>query len=122
MHKTPPTQQQTNNHPRQDDLTAPIWAMLNHLYVNQAVPTHFHLFRFMKAIQNIQSPQCWVKQDFLDRCNEVWLAAGHPQITGRCFRIDWTNELLLHGVDPEVGHRMGRWASNVHLRYWRKTT
>jgi hypothetical protein len=106
---------------RQDGPADPIWAMLNHLYVNRAVPIDHHLFGFMKPIQNTYSPRCLVKQDFIDRCNNIWSSAGHPRLTGHCFRIGGTTELLLRGVDPEVVRRMGRWASDAHLRYWRKT-
>ncbi|KAJ6594951.1 hypothetical protein B0H19DRAFT_1247586 [Mycena capillaripes] len=48
------------------------------------------------------------KSKFLQRCNEIWQAAGYPRTTGHSFRIGGTTELLLAGVPPDVVKAMGR--------------
>ncbi|QRV85680.1 Reverse transcriptase domain protein [Ceratobasidium sp. AG-Ba] len=99
----------------------PIWALQNHFYVNRDVPASFHLFGYMKMVHGRASPRCLTKEEFLLRCNEIWGSHGLPKITGHSFRIGGTTELLLRGVDPEIVKRMGRWSSDAHMRYWRKT-
>ncbi|KAJ7769486.1 hypothetical protein B0H16DRAFT_1715942 [Mycena metata] len=64
-------------------------------------------------------PTILTKPKFLQRCNEIWTAAGYPRTTGHSFRIGGTTELLLAGVAPDVVKAMGRWSSNAFLRYWR---
>ncbi|KAF8881989.1 hypothetical protein BD779DRAFT_1445069 [Infundibulicybe gibba] len=56
---------------------------------------------------------------FLNRCNEIWTRQGWPRLTGHCFRIGGTTELLVAGVPPDVVKAMGRWSSDSFLRYWR---
>lgn len=62
--------------------------------------------------------QTLTKLKFLQRCSEIWEAAGYPRTTGHSFRIGGTTELLLAGVSPDVVKAMGRWSSDAFLRYW----
>ncbi|KIK32047.1 hypothetical protein CY34DRAFT_40586, partial [Suillus luteus UH-Slu-Lm8-n1] len=59
------------------------------------------------------------KRKFLLVCNSVWGAHGLPRISGHCFRIGGTTELLLRNVPPHIVKVMGRWSSDSFLRYWR---
>ncbi|KAJ7724785.1 hypothetical protein B0H16DRAFT_1333271 [Mycena metata] len=92
----------------------PKTALDMHLLVNKcdgAAP----LFTFNTAA----GPKFLTKPKFLQRCNEIWVAAGYPRITGHSFRIGGTTELLLAGVAPDVVRSMGRWSSSAFLKYWR---
>ncbi|QRW12390.1 Reverse transcriptase domain protein [Ceratobasidium sp. AG-Ba] len=106
---------------RQSGPADPIWALQNHLYINRKVPHTFHLFGYMRLVNGAWSPRCLTKEELLSRCNEIWGPKGHPRITGHSFRIGGTTELLLRGVDPEIVKQMGRWSSDAHMQYWRKT-
>ncbi|QRV96826.1 Reverse transcriptase domain protein [Ceratobasidium sp. AG-Ba] len=99
----------------------PIWALQNHLYINQAVPAAFHLFGYMRRVYGKWTTRCLTKEEFLDQCNEIWISHGYPRITGHSFQIGGTTKLLLRGVNPEIVKQMGRWSSDAHMRYWRKT-
>ncbi|KAF8895591.1 hypothetical protein BD779DRAFT_1668836 [Infundibulicybe gibba] len=59
------------------------------------------------------------RSKFMARCNEIWTRHGWPKLTGHCFRIGGTTELLVAGVPPDVVKAMGRWSSDAFLRYWR---
>ncbi|KAF8885303.1 hypothetical protein BD779DRAFT_1611958 [Infundibulicybe gibba] len=56
---------------------------------------------------------------FMHCCNEIWTQQGWPRLTGHCFCIGGTTELLVAGVPPDVVKVTGRWLSDVFLRYWR---
>jgi hypothetical protein len=60
------------------------------------------------------------KKPFLARCNSILAANGLGRITGHCFRIGGTTELLMVGVHPDAVKKLGRWKSDAFLRYWRK--
>lgn len=60
------------------------------------------------------------KKHFMRRCNEILQAAGIPKVSGHCFRIGGTTELLLAGVNSEVVKKLGRWESDAFLKYWRE--
>ena len=57
---------------------------------------------------------------FLDRVNEVWVAKGLEKLSGHCFRIGGTTELLLRGMNPDVVAMLGSWESRAFLKYWPK--
>lgn len=59
------------------------------------------------------------KRKFLAICNAVWAPRGFPSISGHCFRIGGTTEMLLRGVPPHLVQVLGRWRSDAFLRYWR---
>lgn len=59
------------------------------------------------------------KRKFLAVCNAVWSPHGFPSISGHCFRIGGTTEMLLRGVPPHLVQMLGRWRSDAFLRYWR---
>ncbi|KAG1855606.1 hypothetical protein F4604DRAFT_1932255 [Suillus subluteus] len=57
---------------------------------------------------------------FLNRCNEIWVAAGHATMPGHTFCIGGATELLLEGVPPDVVAVQGCWKSCAFLDYWRQ--
>ncbi|QRV93567.1 hypothetical protein RhiJN_21585 [Ceratobasidium sp. AG-Ba] len=59
------------------------------------------------------------KEHFLKFTNKIWSPMGYPRVTGHCFRIGGTTELLLGGVPPDLVKAMGRWKSDAFQRYWR---
>jgi hypothetical protein len=89
-------------------------ALHMHLTIN-SLPTSAPLF----AYRTSSGFQTLTRIKFLQRCNEIWQAAGYPHTTGHSFRIGGTTELLLAGVAPDVVKAMGRWSSDAFHRYWR---
>ncbi|KAJ7429859.1 hypothetical protein B0H11DRAFT_2166731 [Mycena galericulata] len=86
----------------------PRTALDMHLLANRC-GDYASLFAYFSAtgmVVNLTKPK------FLERCNEIWKAAGYPRTTGHSFRIGGTTELLLAGA-------MGRWSSDAFHRYWR---
>jgi hypothetical protein len=57
---------------------------------------------------------------FLSRCNEIWIAAGLPDMPGHSFRIGGATHLLLMGTPPDIVAVQGRWKSRAFLEYWRR--
>ena len=93
-----------------------VWAIKNHLEINDKLPANAHLFAFEADDgKHYVMRRSW----FLDRCNEIWKSAGLPTITGHSFRIGGTTHLLLISVDPFVLMVQGWWKSNAFLEYWR---
>jgi hypothetical protein len=90
-------------------------ALEHHLAVNSSVPDDAPLFAYT-------THSGWshlTRSDFMNRCNEIWLAAGMGALNGHGFRIGGATHLLLHGVDPWVVMKQGRWSSAAFLVYWR---
>lgn len=96
--------------------TSPVRALEYHLTCSPVVPPGAPLFAYETRDGWAPMTRTW----FLDRCNEVWLAVGLPTLTGHCFRIGGTTELLLRGVPPDVVAAQGSWKSQAFLGYWRK--
>lgn len=97
----------------------PIYALSNHFRINSRISSTAHLFAFISRPGD--PTRCLIKESFLARCNEVWLAHGRPRVTGHSFRIGGTNEFLRQGVSSDVVKQMGRWKSNAYFVYWRDT-
>ena len=57
---------------------------------------------------------------FMSCCNEVWVAAGLPDMPGHGFRIGGATHLLLMGTPPDIIAVQGRWKSWAFLEYWRR--
>lgn len=55
----------------------------------------------------------------LRRISPILKQNNLPRITGHCFRIGDTTNLLLQGIPPDVVKLLGRWTSDSFLRYWR---
>ncbi|KAJ7716208.1 DNA breaking-rejoining enzyme [Mycena metata] len=90
-------------------------ALEHHLFVNGTVPDSAPLFAYTTT-------SGWAhltRSDFLACCNDIWVAAGMGALYGHGFRIGGTTHLLLHGVDPWVVMKQGRWTSAAFLLYWR---
>jgi hypothetical protein len=95
----------------------PILLLKNHLHVN-GVPFDSHIFTFSSA-DAPDGLSSLTRTLFLQRCNEIWQPFGYPRVTGHCFRIGGTTELLIAGTPPDVVKATGRWSSDSFLRYWR---
>ncbi|KAG1874044.1 hypothetical protein C8R48DRAFT_745952 [Suillus tomentosus] len=76
-----------------DDPTNPYNALVHHLSINSLVPSHVPFFT----------------SEMHNGCN-IWASAGLPLLTGHCFRIRGTTELLLCGTPPDI--------SRAFLEYW----
>jgi hypothetical protein len=100
----------------QDGLSDPISALEAHLALND-MPPHLPLF----AYATNEGFVALTKKCFLARCNAIWGASISQDLSGHCFRIGGTTELLLRGVAPHIVKALGRWSSDVFLRYWRST-
>ncbi|KAJ6562871.1 DNA breaking-rejoining enzyme [Mycena vulgaris] len=90
-------------------------ALEHHLAVNSTVPDTAPLFAYT-------SRSGWAhltRADFMGRCNDIWMAAGMGALNGHGYRIGGTTHLLLHGVDPWIVMKQGRWTSAAFLLYWR---
>jgi hypothetical protein len=97
-----------------DDIDA-ISAIEHHLAVNSSVPDSAPLFAY-------KTKSGWAhltRSDFLGHCNTIWAKAGMAALNGHGFRIGGTTHLLLHGVDPWIVMKQGRWTSAAFLLYWR---
>lgn len=99
----------------------PIRALERHLATNNDIQEGEHLFAYQTVINGKQTHRNLTKEVFLNRCNAIWSKHGITRITGHCFRIGGTTELLLQGLAPDLVKSMGRWSSDAHLRYWRET-
>ncbi|KAI0628703.1 DNA breaking-rejoining enzyme [Trametes polyzona] len=102
---------------RLDRACDPVTALRHHLRANAAVPNRAPLFAFETATGG-WSPM--TRTWFLDRCNDVWAAAGLDRMQGHCFRIGGATELLLRGTHPDIVATQGGWKSRAFLEYWRK--
>jgi hypothetical protein len=97
----------------------PIVSLLAHFLVSPAIleaPTSSHLFAYGVGGGKLVS---LTKRKFLLVCNSVWSSHGLPRLSGHCFHIGGTTELLLRNVPPHIVKVMGRWSSDSFLRYWR---
>lgn len=91
----------------------PLPALRHHLSGTAAVPRTAPLFGF-ETREGDWAPM------FLDRVNEVWVAEGLEKLSGHCFHIGGTMELLLRGTYPDVVAMLGSWESRAFLKYWPK--
>lgn len=101
------------------DKTCPVEALMWHKKVNASEASHERPFFGFRA----STEEGWsalTKEEFMERCNEVWMGRGLGRLTGHSFRIGGTTELLLQGVNPDVVKQRGRWKSDAFLLYWRK--
>ncbi|KAG1876018.1 hypothetical protein C8R48DRAFT_591924 [Suillus tomentosus] len=100
-----------------DDLSNPVSTIIHHLSANASVPESAPFFAFETEHG---SWALMIHPWFLNRCNEIWMLAGLPELLGHCFRIGGATELLLRGTPPDVVAMQGRWKSRAFLKYWRK--
>jgi hypothetical protein len=100
---------------RQSGLPDLITALEVHLALND-MPPHFPLFSYRSG----DSWAALTRKKFLFHCNMIWGPSPLP-ITGHCFQIGGTTELLLGGIPPHIVKALGCWSSDAFLRYWRST-
>jgi hypothetical protein len=100
-----------------NDPTKPVAALHHHRSANVNVPKGAPLFAF-ETVDGGWEPL--TKDNWLDRCNEVWMAAGLEPLLAHAFRIGGCTEMLLRGVNPDIVCIQGRWKSKAFLEYWRK--
>jgi hypothetical protein len=96
----------------------PVSALRHHFSANTSVAVDAPLFAY-ETLDGTWAPM--TKAWFMDRCREVWVAAGmDADLQGHGLRIGGATELLLQGVAPDVVATQGRWKSRAFLEYWRK--
>ncbi|KAG8952220.1 hypothetical protein FRC04_004927 [Tulasnella sp. 424] len=100
----------------QSGLANPLPLIENHLEINHPSRSDL-LFAFRGKDQKSSVIS---KKSFLQWCNDVLEKKGYGRITGHCFRIGGTYEMLKAGVALEVVQKLGRWKSDAFLRYWRE--
>ncbi|KIO15196.1 hypothetical protein M404DRAFT_113040, partial [Pisolithus tinctorius Marx 270] len=96
--------------------TCPLDALLNHCTGSLSLPSHTPLFVFRMPTGWSPMTHSW----FLQRCNQIWVAAGYPDMPGHAFCIGGVTKLLLQGVPPDVVATQGHWKSQAFLEYWRQ--
>jgi len=89
---------------RPDDPSCPLAALRHHMNCNTdaKIPSSAPMFSFETA-DGGWSPM--TKTWFMSRCNEVWVAAGLPDMPGHGFRIGGATHLLLMGTPRSSRHR-----------------
>lgn len=93
----------------------PIAALENHARVNRCQTTDT-----VAAFRNASGILMGLTlRRLLRRVTAILAKHKFPRITGHCFRIGGTTELLLQGVPPDIVKLLGRWTSDSFLRYWR---
>ncbi|KAG1896633.1 uncharacterized protein F5891DRAFT_1280496 [Suillus fuscotomentosus] len=100
---------------RQLGVSDPISSLLAHFAASPAIletPTSSHLSAYAAGGGRLVS---LTKRKFLLVCNSIWAPHGLPRISGDCFRIGGTTELLLRNVPPHIVKVMGRWSWNTLL-------
>lgn len=95
----------------------PLTALRHHLSANTLIPNTAPLFSFETA-DGTWAPM--TKPWFMSRCNDVWVAAGFPDMPGHAFRIGGATELLFQGINPDIVTTQGQWRSRVFLEYWHR--
>lgn len=100
-----------------DDPSCPFEALAHHRHCSADLPAGAPLFAF-ETEGGGWAPM--VKGWFMERCNEIWVAAGLPDMPGHGFRIGGATQLLLLGVPPDIVQTQGRWLSRAFLAYWRR--
>lgn len=99
--------------------TNPVHTLDAHLHRSQYLDSSHYLFAF--HLRNQQGFKILTKERFLARCNKIWSRAGFPKVSGHCFCMGGTTNLLKAGIAPKSIQLMGRWSSNAFFKYWRDT-
>ncbi|KDN36472.1 hypothetical protein RSAG8_10810, partial [Rhizoctonia solani AG-8 WAC10335] len=102
---------------RQAKHVDPLRALALLLQANGKHPQRTNLFAYRSAPNG--EFRALTKEAFISKCNAIWSGAGFPLISGHCFRIGGTTELLKLGLDAELVKSMGRWKSDSFHIYWR---
>jgi integrase len=101
--------------PQPHSRTCPVTAIRDFLK-RHPMPRRAHLFAY--RVDGVFRPL--TKRVFLAEVNAIASDLGLGRVTGHCFRIGGTTQLLASGVPPDVVKAAGRWASDSFLRYWRE--
>ena len=97
--------------------SCPVLALEHHLLSNAGLPPSAHFFAYKTPAGHLPM----VKAAFMDRCTEIFTAAGLPPIQGHSFRIGGATEHLRRGLSVDLLKIQGRWKSDAFQRYMRKT-
>lgn len=92
-----------------------VQVLTHHLEENRLLPSD-PLFSYRLTNGSLQVV---TKKEFSKFCNRIWSRTGIKRITGHSFRIGGTTHYLTRGIPPDVVKAMGRWKSDVFLKYWR---
>ncbi|KAF8229651.1 hypothetical protein L208DRAFT_1123844, partial [Tricholoma matsutake] len=97
-----------------NDLLCPIWALKNHLCVNNIAVHNAPLcaFRFGDTWSHL------TKDKFLHITSDIYNTANLNLVLGHSYCIGGSVELLSIGVTPEVIMKLGGWSSLCFLLYW----
>lgn len=100
----------------------PLAGLIDASSISKATLIYFLTLLFFLLKQPMCSWASLTKIWFLSRCNDIWVAAGHPTMpsTSHAFRTGGATELLLEGVHPDIVATQGRWKSCALLDYWRQ--
>ncbi|CUA69255.1 ABC transporter B family member 6 [Rhizoctonia solani] len=102
----------------QNGRTDPIYAIINHLYVNGSARPSDYLFAYQATAS--EPARCVTKEEFLRRCNGIWASRGKERLSGHNFRIGGANHLIDREVPSDIVRALGRWKSGAYYKYWRK--
>jgi hypothetical protein len=101
--------------PQPSSQMCPVAAM-HSLVACHHVPRRAHLFAYSVARMFWPLTKCV----FLAEVNTIATAHGLVRVTGHCFRIGGTTQLLASGIPPDVVKAAGRWALDSFLCYWQE--
>src|SRR5258705_11082106 len=84
---------------------------------NANVPGDAPMFKFESANSGWEP---LTKMNWLERCNQIWVAAGFEPLKAHAFYIGGCTKMLLRGIHPDIVCIQGRWKSKSFLKYWCK--
>jgi hypothetical protein len=80
----------------------PLAGLIDASSISKATLIYFLTLLFFLLKQPMRSWASLTKIWFLSRCNDIWVAAGDPTMSGYAFRIGGATKLLLEGVHPDI--------------------
>jgi len=90
----------------------PVTALRHHKSTNRNIPSDAPLFTFETADG---SWDALTKSNWLDRCNQIWVATGFEPLKAYAFHIGGCTKMLLRGIQPDIVCIQGRWKSMSFL-------
>ncbi|KAF9018067.1 hypothetical protein BDP27DRAFT_1440309 [Rhodocollybia butyracea] len=89
-------------------------ALIDHICINRLEPQH-PLFSYRDSRGSLQ---VLTRIRLMEVCHTVWEKHGSIPTTAYSFRIGGATHYLLAGVPPSTVKTLGRWNSDVFLKYW----